>query len=133
MLLAEKRTISNQLSEKKARLRAVKRELEKPKDYRWDEEELLYKKDALLLKSEIADLNTRLNTFSYPPHLRLAAYIITPFAGLNIALPVTLILTEYFHSTVKQFICCTFLVGLLAIIVYISLLITELRSKNAKR
>ena len=132
MLLAEKRTLSNQLSEKKARLRAVKRELEKQKDYKWDEEELIYKKDALLLESEIKNLKYRLNTFSYLPHLRLAAYILMSFAWFSIAFPIVLILHEVFYPEVKQLVFYLFIAGLIAIIAYVALLITELRSNNAK-
>jgi hypothetical protein len=85
--------------------------------------------EIFVLEGEVANLDARIRTFSYPPYLRLAAYILLFFAIFSIALPISLILNEVFTPVVKQFTFAIFMAGLIAVIVYIALLIRELRGK----
>ena len=81
------------------------------------------------LENDVSDLKFRISNFSYPPHLRLAIYILTSFAWFSILLPVSLILKEEFSSIMKQVTFYFFMAGLVAVIFYIALLIKELRRK----
>ena len=85
--------------------------------------------EIFLVEREIANLDARLSTFSYPPYLRLGASILLLFAFFSIVLPVSLILKEVFSPEIKQVTFLFFMAGLVAVIFYIALLIRELRRK----
>lgn len=81
------------------------------------------------LENDVASLNARLTAFNYPPYLRLGASILVIFAIFSIVLPISLIRDEVFSLFMKQITYGFFIAGLIAVILYITLLITELRRK----
>ncbi len=92
-------------------------------------EKTALEKEIDTLKAEIHNLETGLETFSYPPHLGVGVIILMYLALFSIVLPVYLILTETFALMWKSLLFIMFTVGLLALFAYIGAQVDELRRK----
>jgi len=90
---------------------------------------------SALERREIADLDVRIKTFSYPPNLGWGLVVLGCFAFFSIVMPVMLIMVGnwgmagIYSKPVEQFIFVLLVLGLVAVFVYIALLIVELRRK----
>jgi hypothetical protein len=82
-----------------------------------------------LIEAEIPALEERIKYFTYPRHLRTGVLILFHFAVFSIIWPVLLIMQEEFEYYMKLFIFLFFTFGLIALISYMILLISELRRK----
>ncbi len=81
------------------------------------------------LKNDVASLDTRLKTFTYPPNLGWGLLILMCFAFFSIVFPVMIIMYELFSPSMKVGTVILFLAGLGAVLTYIGLQIRELRRK----
>ncbi len=131
MLTAEKRNLTNQLSEKKIRLEKLKSE----RDTRnvslnlAEELKLVDNRDIALLEGEISNLNSHIKTFSYPPNLWWGVGVLGFLAVFGILFPVFMIWTELYSDIAKKLIVYCFFAGILGLFVYIASQIVTLRRK----
>ena len=135
---AEKSSLSNQLSEKKAQLKGL-RNYSPPVIYknRATPEEIQSRKERMdsvrekisLLDAEIRDLETRLETFAYPPNLGLGIGVLGYLAVFGILFPVFMIWTELYSDIAKKLIVYCFYGGILGLFAYIAVQIKMLGRK----
>ena len=112
MLMAEKRSLTNQLADRKVRL-------ENPPS-----------KDIHVigkLKAEVDDLTLRIEKFSYPPNLGWGVLVLGYLATFGIVLPVFIIAYEVFFVWAKILTLVTFCLGIIGIFTYIVFQIRTLR------
>jgi hypothetical protein len=134
MLTAEKRNLTNQLSEKKIRLEKLKLDRD-TRDLSLnlaEEMKLFDNRDIALLEGEISNLNNHINTFSYPPNLGWGLAILGYLTVFSIFWPVLVIATEAFCTWQKYLIVYSFYFGILLIFTYIFIQIRKLRRSNAR-
>ena len=134
-LLAEKRSLKNQLDDKKVQLKGLNKPLTLVRKDKLTEEERqrrieLFESDQkkiVSLKAEISNLESRLKAFAYPPNLGWGLVVLGCFAFAGIVLPIMVIMIEIYSTQVKQFIFILFFWGLAAILTYIAFQLRELR------
>ena len=83
--------------------------------------------EILSLENDIADLETRLKNFSYPPNLGWGLGVLGFLAIVGILFPVFLIWTELYSDIARKLIIYCFYVSILGLFVYIASQIYSLR------
>jgi len=126
MLNSEKRSLKNQLSSKKARLKELE-ELEKNAEPGLFGVEL--PKEKSVLTGEIADIKSRLKSFSYPPNLGWGLFVLLILAVFGIITPLLVIFTQSFTNTNSLIVMISFIVSLFAMFLYIAMQIGTLRRR----
>jgi hypothetical protein len=135
-LTSEKRSLFNQKSEKVTRLAILNnirdtmargnKSFTKSDGYRI--EDLI--KEIATLGGDIASLDARLSTFSYPPYLGGGVTILSYLAAVGILLPIFVIGYELYNITLKNLTITLFSIGIILIFGYIISLIRILRRKT---
>ncbi len=131
MLTAEKRNLTNQLSEKKIRLEKLKSERD-TRDLKLslaEELKLVDNRDIALLEGEISNLNSHIKTFSYLPNLEWGVAALGFLSVFGILLPVVILTYEAFYTWAKILTTVTFCLGIIMVFAYIVFQIVELRRK----
>ncbi len=116
MLTAEKRSLINQLNEKKVR------------DQTFDNTPTLTpsaNRDAL--KNKISELAEQIKAFSYPPNLIWDLVVLGVLAIFGILVPVIIIACEAFYIWTKLITVILFSIGIFGIFIYIFFRMRELR------
>jgi len=132
MLTSEKRSLKNQLADKKSQLKA--REVYRDQVVlgenmeEW-EERVRPRTEDISLKFEITNLETRLRTFSYPQNLGWGVAVLGYLAVFGILLPVLVIWKEAYFYAAKTLTMASFYIGIIGIFAYIVFQIRELRRK----
>lgn len=85
--------------------------------------------EIYLLGSEVANLDTRLKTFSYPPNLGWGIVVLAYLAVFGILLPVLIIWKEAYSDAAKTLTMASFYIGIVGIFTYIVFQIRTLRRK----
>ena len=129
MLMSEKRNLKHQLADKKAHLEVLEGKLQQGKAPEWWQEEYLDKRDARLLRGDIADLENRIKTFSYPPNLERGLMVLGYLAVFGILLPVFIIAKNKFSLLAENIVTLAFSIGIIGVFAYIVLQIRALRRK----
>ncbi len=107
MLTAEKRNLKNQRDDKKFYLQNK------------DKYILLGTRSLQILEQEITDLEARIKAFSYPPNLKMGAYVLGFLAVFGIIMPVIIIAIEAFCSWAKWLTTGLFCLGIIGVFAYI--------------
>ena len=135
MLMAEKRSLVNQLSEKKARLKALEATYDVMTEgsRAWTKSDSNRKsdleKEIRILKSEVTALDDRLKTFSYPQNLGWGVVVLGYLAVFGILFPILVIWKEAYSDLAKTLTTFLFYIGIIGIFAYIVFLIRALRMK----
>lgn len=103
----------------------------------WEQQELERIRDRLsnleheilLFESELATLDTRLGTFSYPPNLGWGLLVLLILAVCGIIIPLLVIFTQAFTNTNSLIVIISFIVSLFAVFFYIAYQIIKLGRK----
>lgn len=85
--------------------------------------------EIFLLESEVANLNARLRTFSYPPNLGWGVVVLGYLAVFGILLPILIIWKEAYSDAAKTLTMASFYIGIVGIFAYIVSQIRTLRRK----
>jgi len=83
--------------------------------------------EIFLLETEVAHLDSRLSTFSYPPNLRWGVAVLGYLAVFSIFLPVLLIYNQLYTNIARIVAMAAFYIGIIALFTYVVFLITTLR------
>ena len=108
MLTAEKKSLVKQLSDKRKMLDSLKKN-------RLDVITVNMKE----LEDEIPILEARKKAFSYPPNLKMGAYVLGFLAVFGIITPVIIIANEAFYSWAKWLTTGLFCLGFIGVFTYI--------------
>jgi len=79
------------------------------------------------LENDVANLDTRLKTFSYPPNLGWGLLVLLILAVFGIIIPLLVIFTQAFTNTNSLKVMISFIVSLFAVFFYIAMQIRALR------
>ena len=133
---AEKTSLFNQLSDKKAQLKGLRNYMP-PIIYknRATPEEIQSRKEQMdsnrenisLLTAKISDLETRLKAFSYPPNLGWGIWVLGYLAVFGILLPVFIIAYEAFFTWAKTFTTISFWLGIIGVFAFVVFQLRALR------
>ena len=85
------------------------------------------KKEDISLKMEIANLETRLKAFSYPPNLGWGLMVLGYLAVFGILLPVYIIAKNKFSPLAEYIATLAFTVGIVGVFAYVVFQIRGLR------
>jgi len=115
-LIAEKKSLVKQFSDKRKNLDSLKK----------------HHLDVMIVnikeqENEIANLETRIREFSYPPNLGWGVVVLGFLAFFGILLPVLIMATETFFSWAKLLTLITFWLGLIGVFTYVVFQIRTLK------
>ena len=118
MLIAEKKSLVKQLSDKRKMLDSLKKSRLDVITVNMKEQE-----------DEIPILEARIEAFSYRPNLKMGAYVLGFLAVFGIITPVIIIANEAFYSWAKWLTTGLFCLGIIGVFTYIGFQIRTLRRK----
>lgn len=138
MLTTEKRSLRNQLDDKKLELATLIRQHGDPTRVtgvtsQGNKIEIptkptsLKAKEISMLQTEISNLESRLKVFAYPPHLGWGLITLAFLAVFGIFSPILILADVEFSLVARIYTVVAFGLGILGVFVYIIFLIRELR------